>query len=91
MAATWCGLAVASCGNHVAARVASGARRMLQRSEHAAGLLVRGTVVVEPKAVKALDRGHTAQSINYLKATGLGLCLLLTHQPASWATPPTVS
>jgi GxxExxY protein len=32
---------------------------------------------VEPKAVKALDRVHTAQSINYLKATGLRVCPLL--------------
>jgi GxxExxY protein len=28
-------------------------------------------------AVKALDRVHAAQSINYLKATGLHVCLLL--------------
>ncbi len=32
--------------------------------EHAADPLVEGAVVVEPKAVKALDRVHTAQSIN---------------------------
>jgi len=29
------------------------------------------------KAVKALDEAHRAQCINYLKATGLQLCLLL--------------
>jgi GxxExxY protein len=45
--------------------------------EYAADLLVEGTIVVEPKAVKALDRVHAAQCINYLKATGLGVCLLL--------------
>ena len=45
--------------------------------EYAADLLVEGTIVVELKAVKALDRVHTAQSINYLKATGLRVCLLL--------------
>jgi GxxExxY protein len=46
-------------------------------SENAADLLVEGTIIVELKAVKALDRVHSAQSINYLKATGLGVCLLL--------------
>ncbi len=45
--------------------------------EYAADLLVEGTIVVELQAVKALDRVHTAQSINYLKATGLPVCLLL--------------
>jgi len=44
---------------------------------YAADLLVDGTIVVELKAVKALDRAHIAQCINYLKATGLGVCLLL--------------
>ncbi|HEY1933185.1 MAG TPA: GxxExxY protein [Acetobacteraceae bacterium] len=45
--------------------------------DYTADLLVQGTVVVELQAVKALDRVHTAQSINYLKPTGLGLCWLL--------------
>ena len=40
-------------------------------------LLVEDTVLVELKAVKALDRIHAAQCMNYLKATGLPLCLLL--------------
>ncbi len=31
----------------------------------------------ELKAVKALDNVHMAQCLNYLKATGLGVCLLL--------------
>jgi len=34
-------------------------------------------VVVELKAMKALDGVHTAQCINYLKASRLRLCLLL--------------
>ncbi len=45
--------------------------------DYTADLLVEGTVVVELKAVKALDRVHVAQCINYLKASGLQLCLLL--------------
>lgn len=45
--------------------------------EYVADLVVAGAVVVELKASKALDPAHTAQCINYLKATGLHLCLLL--------------
>ena len=45
--------------------------------DYIADLVVEGTVVVELKASKALDPAHTAQCINYLKATGLHLCLLL--------------
>ena len=45
--------------------------------EYTADLLVEGAVVVELKAVKRLDSVHTAQCINYLKASGLQLCLLL--------------
>ena len=45
--------------------------------EYIADLLVEGTVVIELKASKTLDPAHTAQCINYLKATGLHLCLLL--------------
>ncbi len=42
-----------------------------------ADLLVARSVVVELKAVKALDEIHVAQCLNYLKASGLRLCLLL--------------
>ena len=45
--------------------------------EYVADLVVEDAVVVELKASKALDPAHTAQCINYLKATGLHLCLLL--------------
>jgi GxxExxY protein len=34
-------------------------------------------LLVELKAVKVLDAIHSAQCLNYLKATGLQLCLLL--------------
>jgi GxxExxY protein len=39
-------------------------------------LLVEGQVLVELKAVKALDPAHSAQCLNYLTATGLPICLL---------------
>ncbi|MEK6718587.1 MAG: GxxExxY protein [candidate division NC10 bacterium] len=45
--------------------------------EYAADLLVDDGVLVELKAVRALDEVHMAQCMNYLKATGLRVCLLL--------------
>jgi GxxExxY protein len=45
--------------------------------DYAADLLVDDSLLVELKAVKALDDSHRNQCINYLKATGLRLCLLL--------------
>src|ERR1700690_2304326 len=45
--------------------------------EYTTDLLVEDTVLVELKAVKALDDIHLAQCLNYLKATDLRLCLLL--------------
>lgn len=45
--------------------------------EYAADLWVEGCVIVELKAVKALDEVHSAQCLNYLKATGLKICLLV--------------
>ena len=44
---------------------------------YAADLLVEDAILVELKAVKALDAIHSAQCLNYLKATNLRLCLLL--------------
>lgn len=40
-------------------------------------ILVEGVVIVELKAVKEHNDLFTAQCLNYLKATGLRLCLLL--------------
>ena len=45
--------------------------------EYAADILVEDAVLVELKAAKALDEVHMAQCMNYLKATGLRVCLLL--------------
>jgi GxxExxY protein len=40
-------------------------------------LLVERAVLIELKAAKALEEAHIAQCLNYLRATGLHLCLLL--------------
>lgn len=45
--------------------------------EYFADLLVGDMPFVELKTVKALDDAHKMQCANYLKATGLPLCLLL--------------
>jgi GxxExxY protein len=45
--------------------------------EHFPDLLVEDVLLVEVKTVKALDEVHRMQCTNYLKATGLRLCLLL--------------
>jgi GxxExxY protein len=45
--------------------------------EYFVDLLVEDAVLVELKTVRALDRAHRAQCINYLRATGRHLCLLL--------------
>ncbi len=43
----------------------------------ACDMLVEGCVMIELKAATALDEVHLAQCLNYLKASGLQLCLLL--------------
>ena len=45
--------------------------------EYTADLLVEELVVVELKAVRAFDDVHLAQCLNYLKATGLKVGLLI--------------
>ena len=45
--------------------------------EYFADLLVERQLLVELKVVNALDDAHRLQCINYLKGTGLRLCLLL--------------
>jgi GxxExxY protein len=45
--------------------------------EFFADLLVEDRVLVELKAVSDLDENHYAQALNYLRATGLELCLLI--------------
>ena len=45
--------------------------------EFNADLLVEKELLIELKAAKALDQSHLAQGMNYLKASGLKLCLVL--------------
>lgn len=45
--------------------------------EYYADLLVEDSVVVELKTIKKIDEVHMAQCLNYLKATGLHVCLLV--------------
>ena len=45
--------------------------------EYVADLLAGGCVLVELKTVKQFDEIHMAQCLNYLRATGLKICLLI--------------
>ena len=45
--------------------------------EFYADLFVERRVLVELKAVSMLNQDHTAQALNYLRATGADVCLLL--------------
>jgi GxxExxY protein len=45
--------------------------------DYTVDLLVEDIVLVELKVAKGIDEIHHAQCLNYLKATGLHLCLLL--------------
>ena len=45
--------------------------------EYFVDLLVEDGVLIELKTVRALDRAHRAQCINYLRATGKTRCLLI--------------
>jgi GxxExxY protein len=45
--------------------------------EYIADILVESAVILELKAIKAIDKIHEAQLLNYLKATGLNLGLIL--------------
>ena len=45
--------------------------------EYFADLLVEDAILIELKTVRAIDSAHRAQCINYLRATGKRLCLLI--------------
>lgn len=44
--------------------------------DYFADLLVEDCVMIEIKTVRQIDDSHMAQCMNYLKATGLNICLL---------------
>lgn len=48
--------------------------------EYFADLLVEGTLVVELKCVASLNDQHLAQCLNFLRASGHRLCLLVNFQ-----------
>ncbi len=54
--------------------------------DYLADVLVDGRVLVELKCVERLGNEHTAQCMNYLKASGLSVCLLVNFQrpKAEW-------
>jgi GxxExxY protein len=45
--------------------------------DYSADILVNESVLVELKAASGLEEIHSAQCLNYLKATGLRVCLLI--------------
>ena len=45
--------------------------------DYIADILVENEIIIEVKAVKEIDAIHFAQCLNYLRITGLRLCLLL--------------
>ena len=49
-------------------------------------ILVKGVLVIELKCVERLANEHTAQCLNYLRASGLSVCLLVNFQrpKAEW-------
>lgn len=48
--------------------------------QYCADLLIEKVLVVEPKCIERFVPEHTAQCLNYLKASGLTVCLLLNFQ-----------
>jgi len=45
--------------------------------EYIADLVVNDIIIVEVKAIKSIDKAHEAQLMNYLKATGIKLGLIV--------------
>ena len=45
--------------------------------DYIADILVENEIIIEVKSVKDIDTVHFAQCLNYLRITGLKLCLLL--------------
>jgi len=54
--------------------------------EYYSDILVEGALVIELKCVERLANEHTAQCLNYLRASGRSVCLLVNFQrpKAEW-------
>ena len=54
--------------------------------EYYCDILVEGVLVIELKCVERLANEHTAQCLNYLRASGRSVCLLVNFQrpKAEW-------
>ena len=52
----------------------------LMVGEYFADMVVEDTLLVELKCAERFGNEHTAQCLNYLKASGLQLCLLVNFQ-----------
>ena len=50
--------------------------------EYFADIIVEKTVVLELKCVEHLGKEHMAQCLNYLRASGMEVCLLINFQRA---------
>jgi GxxExxY protein len=48
--------------------------------EYFADIVVEGAVMVELKCVERLGNEHSAQCMNYLKTSGISVCLLVNFQ-----------
>lgn len=48
---------------------------------YVADMVADGKIILELKSAKTIDNAHTAQTLNYLKATGLRLGLILNFGP----------
>jgi GxxExxY protein len=48
--------------------------------EYFADILVEDVLVLELKCVDRLSNDHMAQCLNYLRASGMSLCLLVNFQ-----------
>ena len=48
--------------------------------DYFADIVVENILVVELKCVDGFDKEHTAQCLNYLRASGLTVCLLVNFQ-----------
>jgi len=49
--------------------------------EYVADLIVDSKILLEPKSVQAMGDAHIAQVLNYLKATGIRLGIILNFGP----------